>query len=374
MTKINCKGKEQMKEKSNSIQALRALSCLCVFVYHCFSKTTVYWGVSVFFYLSGFLLVYRHINNGFCSRTGLKQSFSFAWGRMKKLYPLYIISILPILALEMYTYFNGLSGGTISKILKKLLACILMVQSWIPNNHYVFAYNGIGWYVSSAFFTYLIFPYILRRIRNYKSKRSPYVAVCAIFALMLALGFAAPALARLESRLNIPSDDSFEMWFTYNFPPFRALEFAIGCNLGCIFANSEKKASEKAVKTIDILCVILFFAAWYIYKFTDCVFAGEAFKYSQLFAPFCVVFLCAFVINRGVIAHIFTNPFTVFLGNLSGWFFILHMDVMKYYHIFMEYFGASTKLINILIVPIVGGITVGLSMIYDAIIKNMKHV
>lgn len=358
----------------NSLQALRALACMCVFIYHCFSKTIVFWGVSVFFYLSGFLLVYRHLNENFCSeKAGLKNSLSFAWGRMRKLYPLYVLSMLPILALELYSYFNGLSDITMAETCKKLLASLLMVQSWIPNNHYVFAYNGIGWYVSSAFFTYMIFPGIIRRIRNYKNSRSPYIAIGIIFAVMLALGFAAPALGRLESRLNIQSDDSFEMWFTYNFPPFRALEFAIGCNLGCIFAKAENTSSEKTSALLDALCVVLFFAAWSVYRFTDCIFAGEAFCYSQLFAPFCIVFLCAFVINKGIISRVFTNPVTVFIGNISSWFFLIHMDVMKYYHIFLETFGASTELINILIVPVVGGITILLSMAYDRIIKKVMR-
>lgn len=360
-----------MKEKINSIQALRALACMCVFFYHCFSKTIVTWGVSIFFYLSGFLLVYRHLNSEFCSgKPDFKFCLSFAWGKIRKLYPLYILSMLPILALEVYSILNGLSDDTLLFSAKKLLAVALMIQSWIPSNHYVFAYNGIGWYVSSAFFTYLIFPFILRRIRNYKSSKSPFFAIGIILTVMVILGFAAPYLASLESRLNIPSDDSFEMWFTYNFPPFRALEFVIGCNIGCIFAKADREPSEKTVVMTDILCIALFFAAWSIYRFSDSVFAGDAFKYSQLFAPFCIAFLCAFVMGKGIISIFFTNAATVFLGNISGWFFIIHMDVMKFYHIFAGMIGLSAELINILIVPVVGAVTILLSMGYDTIIKK----
>lgn len=360
-----------MKKKMDSIQALRALACMCIFFYHCFYKTIVAWGVSSFFYLSGFLLVYRHLNSPFCSeKADFKSCLGFAWSRVKKLYPLYIVSMFPILALELYSIFNGLSGDTLLFAAKKLLAAALMIQSWIPSNHYVFAYNGVGWYVSSAFFTYLIFPLILRRIRSYKSAKSPYFAIGIIFAAMIALGFAAPYLARLESRLNIPSDDSFEMWFTYNFPPFRALEFAIGCNIGCIFAKAEHEPAKRTVVLTDVLCVVLFAAAWYVYRFSDSVFAGEAFRYSQLFAPFCVVFLCVFVMNKGVIPKVFTNAATVFIGNISGWFFIIQMVIMKYYHIFAGMIGLSAELIDILIVPVVGAITLLLSLGYDAIIKK----
>ena len=42
-----------MKKRMDSMQALRFLACLCIFAHHCYITEMVYWGVSVFFVMSG---------------------------------------------------------------------------------------------------------------------------------------------------------------------------------------------------------------------------------------------------------------------------------------------------------------------------------
>ena len=80
-----------MKKKSDSLQALRAVACLTVFLNHCYIGNIVEWGVSVFFVMSGFLLTAGRLAKG---RVALSlyplECLRFAWGKVRKLYPLFI--------------------------------------------------------------------------------------------------------------------------------------------------------------------------------------------------------------------------------------------------------------------------------------------
>ena len=145
-----------MNKKSDSLQALRAVACLRVFINHCYIGDNGPWPVSIFIVMSGFLLTSGRLAKG---RAALSLSplecLRFAWGKVRKLYPLYIITLLPILALDIFNAVSSSSGFGV--IIKELVLSVLLIQSWSPAHS--MAFNGVAWYLSTTFFLYFCFPY-----------------------------------------------------------------------------------------------------------------------------------------------------------------------------------------------------------------------
>ncbi len=84
----------QTKNRLEAFGALRALCCLSVILLHTHVTTyTAYLGVTAFFIMSGFLLVYNYYDRTELDGAGLSLCFRFAHGKVKKLYPLHLLTM-----------------------------------------------------------------------------------------------------------------------------------------------------------------------------------------------------------------------------------------------------------------------------------------
>ena len=112
--------------RCNSIQGLRAIAFLAIFISHVgFNNLGGLgaWGVSVFFVMSGFLMMNNYIKKNKNPEFGLK----FAWNKIKKLYPLHILIMLFAARLDLYL------NGNMSKTIFDMGIHTLLIQTWIPN-------------------------------------------------------------------------------------------------------------------------------------------------------------------------------------------------------------------------------------------------
>ena len=107
-------------ERINSIQGLRAIAFLAIFISHTGIGSLGAlgaWGVSVFFVLSGFLMMYNYYNKESIPKFG----FRFAWNKIKKLYSLHVITT--ILAAIYYVII----GNSILKTLLDVVIHLLLI-------------------------------------------------------------------------------------------------------------------------------------------------------------------------------------------------------------------------------------------------------
>lgn len=112
-----------------SIQGLRAISFLAIFVSHsnlgsfgCLGA----WDVSVFLMLSGFLMAYQYLQKPSDPVFGLR----FAWNKVKSLYPLHLVTMVAKIPVAIFDVLSG----TLS-LLAFVVAVILnvgMAQIWVP--------------------------------------------------------------------------------------------------------------------------------------------------------------------------------------------------------------------------------------------------
>ena len=129
------------------LRSLRGIGAILIFYHHFgFRGPEVQsfgdLGVSLFFMLSG--LVLSMSRQGRVSDAGPRKVGRFIWGRVIKIYPLYLLSLIPAIRLW---------GCPV----EALPADLLLLQSWVPDARVYFSGNAVSWFLSSLFFCYAVF-------------------------------------------------------------------------------------------------------------------------------------------------------------------------------------------------------------------------
>lgn len=357
----------RMNKRMDTLQALRFLACLCIFAHHCYIIEFVYWGVSVFFVLSGFLMAYNYYGRPAMSLSPLA-SLRFSIGKIGKLYPLHILALLPVLALNIY--FRESNGTDWANIVTSVVYNLLLIQAW--SQDYAVSLNGVAWYLSVCLFLYFMFPYVLSCIRSYRSRKTAFVAVIALYCAEFALAFAAAPISR-QLYGDTQAAAQFTSWFGYIFPIFRFFDFAIGCNLGYIFLTRSEGESEGrgACALLNLGCVALFIAAIYIYS-SDLFLARKEFSSGVIVLPFSAAMVYLFAVGKGIIPRLFTNRATVFLGNLSAYFFLIHQDFVRLCYMLLDRLGLSVSQCKPILFFGCGALAVAASAAYDKLDRALR--
>lgn len=204
-----------------------------------------YSAVSFFFLLSGFILTYSHAAE---YERGLGSARRFWMARFARIYPVYLLGVL----LAAYVDRN-LFAYSIER--KALLASFVMVQSWssrLVQNFYVPA-----WSLSCEAFFYLVFPFLLLRLR-----RSSRVACLWSIAACTAVAMAAPAWALW----HYPSPAMHELPVTQagygqvlrirRLPLLALPEFLAGMSLGWLYVQNGIRDVLRGCQRGQVACCL----------------------------------------------------------------------------------------------------------------------
>lgn len=350
-----------MKKQIDSIQAARTVACLFVILNHCYIIKLGTNFVSVFIVLSGFLMGYSYFERPAPSLKPV-DCLRFSIKRIKKLYVLYILTLLPIMALDIYFMRPVPGSAEFATITKELILSSLLIQSWSPS--YAYAFNGVAWYLSTSLFLYFCFPYIIRAIKRYKSQKTAFVVIILLYAAQLMLGIAA---APLSAHVHSVDTVKFESWFSYVFPPMRVFDFAIGCNLGYIFLQRGGSERRGAVYALDSACLALFAVSAYIYLSGKSFLAAPALRDTQLFLPFSAAFVYTFALGMGWLPRLCTNKVTLFFGGLSGSIYLIHQDIIRFSYMFLDRVGLTLEQCKPILLVVCLALSVALALLYEKV-------
>jgi peptidoglycan/LPS O-acetylase OafA/YrhL len=145
-----------------------------------------YVGVSFFFVLSGFILVYtyegRNIELG-----------NFWQTRFARIYPAYIFSLLltfPFFywgALKLHVPFFAFAGD---HFWLTTLLVLLLLQAWVPPA--ALSWNAVSWSLSVEAFFYALFPFALKRFAKLPSKvLAAIIPACWVAGIAVSAGYLA---------------------------------------------------------------------------------------------------------------------------------------------------------------------------------------
>lgn len=348
-----------------SLQTVRALAFLGIFTSHCGVTYLGPWGASVFFVLSGFVMVFTYSDKNM--DTSMRSNFQFSLKKIKKLYPLHIVMMISAIPIIIWDIMQNDSARTYVVSIIKVFLNIFLVQTWVAKSSAYFSMNGVAWYLSVCLFIYMMFPLLMKQIKRYSDDKMAYICIAVILVLQIIVGF-------LSSLVNVPLkySDNFSKWITYILPVFRLGDFAIGCNLGYLFLKKRTQISSVLATILEIVTIALIYISETIYREKISFLGSEWCRYSVLFLPTSALLVYLFALNKGIISKLLTNKALIFIGNISAYTFLIHQMVIRYLKVLMPHVinGEVNIWINTVLAFI---ITLISTLIYRKIENDVKR-
>jgi peptidoglycan/LPS O-acetylase OafA/YrhL len=208
-----------------------------------------YAGVSFFFVLSGFILVYTYAGRSIEPRV-------FWRARFARIYPAYAFSLL----LSAPGFFKGLHTVPLYSWAAKhlALACFLVptaLQAWLPLA--ALSWNAVAWSLSVEAFFYLLFPALLLLISK-RSARQLMIVMLACWLVSVGIGFCYVWLK--PDGLTWAAAEQVDMVFWISALKFNPLvrlpEFLAGMAGGLLFVNWKRESIRPAFLIVPALIAI----------------------------------------------------------------------------------------------------------------------
>ncbi len=282
--------------------------------------------------LSGFILAYSYPSFG-------------SWAEVRRFLIFRIARVWPAHAVTAFPFILSVP------IDLKIIANLAMTHAWVPNWPWYFSYNAVSWSISTEFFFYLAFPFlIIGWSRTFWWK----FLLCAalLWALMIA-----------GRELNLPditvADTASLHGLLYISPLARLLEFVAGMTTCIAFRRAVPKITAASAWIFTVLEIgALFFAGWVLVNHT---FLGPAIRLLPSTAiiylshadlwPGVVPIIFVFAFQKGAISRALSLKPFLLLGEASYSLYLVHSmafaAIAKYLGItglFGFAFGCATSL------------------------------
>lgn len=355
--------------KIKSLQALRAMAFLGIFFAH--ADFIISWsalGVSIFYVLSGFLMMHNHGNQGM--DLSVRGSLRFSVNKIKKLYPLHIITMVFFIILSTALFLAHGDGITAYiGLLGKIVLNVFLLQSWVPHVSVNISLNGVAWYLSTAFFLYFMFPHIASWIRRKKDK----------FLLIFCFAILCAEIVSCIPWIYFLGESSFVyIWFMYFFPVFRLGDFFIGCCLGRIYRQKESDGKGTVLKytlmEIAATAVTVGVFCWLGQDHRNSIILTAFHNWTTLYVPLAVIWVYLFAENKGIITILLSGRLFVNLGNISGPVFLIHYVVVLYTNNMLNFFDINlSKWQQMGAIVLELGASILASLFYIAIEKRLRE-
>ena len=256
-------------------------------------------------------------------KSSITNNFAFAWKKIKKLYPLHVVTLLVVaLAVFAKCLFKGGIDKAFFEQIGYFVANSLLIQSWIPWRDGYYSFNAVSWYLSTSVFSYFAFPWIFRIIQS-KNKKRIALLLCVSLGLMVAvsivLGIGYHFLGWQDAVLK---------YITYISPVYRLGDFIVGLVAGYFFVSNRKKANSKLYTVIEILIVVILIVQIYLYD--GGLFKASYLKFSLFWLPASVLLVYFYACNNGLVSRLLSKcKVLVWLGNISAEAFLIHQICIK---------------------------------------------
>lgn len=208
-------------------------------------------GVSLFFVLSGFVLVYTY-GERIAERTRGGTTRRFVVARFARLTPLHLLAltiIAPLVIILRDPFVDHAAGA----VVVGLLANLLLVQAWLPFQ-VVNLWNGPAWSISVEAFFYAMFPFLLATVvwpmmrRRWVGRAIAAVAVIQVTAF-LAISIAAGTF--LLGRSGDVDGTRLIVGRLAHVPVLRLGEFVIGCLLASAHRSEYRRLASVGWRWLD---------------------------------------------------------------------------------------------------------------------------
>jgi peptidoglycan/LPS O-acetylase OafA/YrhL len=292
----------------DSLTGLRALAALAVFGFHAaVLPQTAHLvgqggvGVSFFYVLSGFVLMW--------AGGGRVPALTFYRRRFARIYPSFLVAWIAGIAVMLIAEHVTPNPGQVG-------VGLLLLQSWVPDQSWSFAINGVSWSLSCEAFFYLTFPLWAGALLAARGRqRGIVIAAC------LAGTFITAAVSQMLDPGGV-ADPPTNLWSWYvvgGLPTVRILEFILGA---CLAAELRQGRSWN----IGLLPASALAAAAYLLS------GFWATRFCGIFVtlvPFLLLIAAAAGADLSDRRSVFANRLMVWAGQISFCFYLVHQLVIR---------------------------------------------
>ena len=275
-------------------------------------------GVSFFFVLSGFILayVYPHLPD--------RNAVAGFWrARIARIWPAHVASFLLGWWLLDYKIVSVTA-----------VAYLALVQAWVPSWNFYFSYNAVAWSISTEFFFYLCFPFLLHRWSTTWRAKLAGAALLLLVLVWACSALALPALVPSNGNAFQPSQHGV----IYINPLSRVLEFMVGMAVAQLFRSTQYAAGLLVGTALEIgvllLCVLNIFGSRYAVEAVarvvpDAPVIQWLVHSSSLFSFAALIYVMAH--GRGRLSGVLQSRPLVLLGEISFSMYLVHQILISYY-------------------------------------------
>lgn len=349
----------QTRSRIKSLQGLRVVAFIGIFLSHATDTPSGAWGVSVFIMLSGFVMVYSYWDRWEKRKYAVKEAVGFSIKKIKRLYPLHIIMLIAaFIPYYLLPLIRDYSNSEMLKLAAKVIITVPLVQTWFPEGFE--AINTVAWYLSAMMFLYAMFPYIMRILKNLKgSIKRPIVMMMLAYIAQFTFASVCRYLPLLKNA----------HWSNYILPLFRLGDFFIGCCLGYCFICSERKKLSTTTATI---CEALFFLIAILCMFATPKLSNvKWFSYTLIYVPSSAGIVYFLARSEGLISKVLSTSIFQITAVITPFAFLIHRQILHYTEDLYALIAKET-IHPVLLIMISLAVTVALSYLYMGITKRKK--
>ncbi len=262
--------------------------------------------VSFFFVLSGFILTYSYADV-FRDGVSLASYRRFIWGRITKVYPVHLLTLLMTLPIAILSPHLPLDWRVVP------LHLLLLQCFWPSSVPEAWKYLNVpSWSISCEWFFYLLAPVAMFLTLGNRRRWVPVIVVGVGYAGGLGLF------------LWHGQSDYTRLYFVSWFAPSRFVEFLVGVLLARLFLSSSRPrladvsspAQAAGITLIIIAAMVRPSAAWPL--------AG-----GLLYVPGSALLVLGLAYGRGRFAAHLSRPWLNQLGMASFSLYLVHMPVLR---------------------------------------------
>ena len=305
------------KEKRiDSIQILRAIAFLEIFLGHCgMNFFAASFGVAIFTVLSGFCMAINYLPKADSLSLSPLKNVKFGISKVKKLYGLHLVMLAVMYVIA--------KMPTSKQAIERLVVDVFLLKCWRFHSEDYYSYNGVAWYLSMYMFVCMMAPYVMKLIAKIKNKKQLFVSMAAVYGIMAVVGY-------YVSIVQIPLGDGFAKWLTYISPIYRVLDFSLGAMLGWAYLNCdwEKTLTKNKALLLEILAVLAFLISECAYLPIKEKYMGIG--YTVYFTLTALLLVWVFAVHGSVITKALNNRVLMWIGNLSSMTFLIHQVVIRW--------------------------------------------
>jgi len=279
-----------------------------------------YVGVSFFFVLSGFILVYTYEGRDISAR-------AFWRARFARIYPALAFSLLltgPFFfyaALKLNVPFFAWSSAHLKLV---TFLVLFLLQAWVP--FAALAWNPVAWSLSDESFFYLLFPVLKKRVLKIGV---PGLLVLGFACWAVSLAISWTYVLRNPDHLQVMDADALNAFWlnVVKFHPLARLpEFLLGMACGAVFLKSRNQAKPESDAKLALSLVLagLLIAATVAHYSARIAYPV---LHTSLLAPAFAAIIYGFALRPAWGAPLAWKPL-VFLGDASYSLYLLHSFFM----------------------------------------------